>query len=188
MRCASARARSRTRLGEPMAQERIELRLSPANPEEQALNEALLREGDSYGAKGRFLKARALRGYVAFVREVESIRRETDPLAALDRIAQSVNSGHYRVLRALLYARTAVADAHLGGGTASRSLDKHTVDEVLHPASDNRANLASDDTSPPTAQLPSSGAVTARASGAGPRGGPVPDWSIFAQIAGKKSR
>ncbi|MDB6014966.1 MAG: hypothetical protein JWL65_7216 [Gammaproteobacteria bacterium] len=172
-----------------MAQERIELRLSPANPEEQALNEALLREGDGYGAKGRFLKARVLRGYVAFVREVESIRRETDPLAALDRIAQSVNSGHYRVLRALLYARTAISDARAGGGVDAPGLGEHTSEELLEPATDNQAEFPPDDT-PPAAPPPRthSNAVPAQASRTGPRVDAVPDWSMFAQIAGKKSR
>lgn len=90
-----------------MAQKRIELRITPINHDEKALVDALDALGDEYGAKGRFLKARLLRGYVAIMREVESIKQESDPLAALDRLAQSVNSGHYRVLRALLYERTA---------------------------------------------------------------------------------
>lgn len=173
-----------------MAQERIELRLSPANPEEQALNEALLREGNGYGAKGRFLKARVLRGYVAFVREVESIRSERDPLAALDRIAQSVNSGHYRVLRALLYARTAIADSRRDGGVDAARTNEYARREQFEPAAENHAEFASDDTSPPTppGDGTRSNPLPAPNSGSVLRGATVPDWSMFAQIAGKKSR
>jgi hypothetical protein len=175
-----------------MVQERIELRLSPANPEEQALNEALLREGDGYGVKGRFLKARALRGYVAFVREVESIRRETDPLAALDRIAQSVTSGHYRVLRALLYARTAIADPRRGGEVQVGGTNGHVRSEQFEPSAGNHAEFASEDTSPPTPPGEGTRTNASRVPNSAPglRGDAVPDWSMFAQIAGagKKSR
>lgn len=88
-----------------MAQERIELRFSPGDADERALIEALEAQGGEYGVKGRFLKARLMRGYHAVLKEVDGIERDSDPLAALDRLAQSVNSGHYRVLRALLTAR-----------------------------------------------------------------------------------
>lgn len=91
-----------------MAQERIELRFSPVNADERALIDALESQGEQYGARGRFLKSRLVRGYYALVREVERIEQESDPLAALDRLAQSVNAGHYRVLRALLHARRAL--------------------------------------------------------------------------------
>lgn len=83
-------------------QERIELRFSPGNPDERALITALEAQGEAYGARGRFLKARLVKGYYAIMKEVDVIRQESDPLAALDHLAQSVNSGHYRVLRALL--------------------------------------------------------------------------------------
>jgi hypothetical protein len=91
-----------------MALDRIEIRLSPGNAEERQLIEAL-EKSDEYGAKANFLKARLLRGYVAIMREVEHIRSQSDQLAALDRLAQSVNAGHYRVLRALLYQREPVS-------------------------------------------------------------------------------
>lgn len=91
-----------------MTQERIELRFNPGNPEENALLEALEAQGGEYGGKGRFLKARLLLGYVAIMRELASIQQEHDPLSALDRLARSVSSGHYRVLRELLCDRPVV--------------------------------------------------------------------------------
>ena len=93
-----------------MAQERLEVRFSPSNAEENEIIKALdaLTE---YGAKGRFLKARLLRGLVCMTREIESIKAESDPLAALDRVAQSMDSGTYYALRAMLYPPTAAAAA-----------------------------------------------------------------------------
>ena len=88
-----------------MAQERIELRFSPGDADERALIDALEAQGGEYGVKGRFLKARLVRGFDAVLKELDGIERESDPLAALDRLARSVNSGHYRVLRALLSQR-----------------------------------------------------------------------------------
>jgi hypothetical protein len=87
----------------PMAQERLEVRFSPTNTEEKAIIDALDRLGDEYGAKGRFLKSRLMTGYVRIIRELESIRSEKDPLAALDRVAKSMNSASYYALRSLLY-------------------------------------------------------------------------------------
>jgi hypothetical protein len=160
-----------------MAQERIELRLSPANPDEQALNVALDRLGEEYGAKGRFLKVRLLRGYVAFMREVESIRRESDPLAALDRIAQSVNSGHYRVLRAMLYVRTpthasggksAPESAHASQPAPAQPLVEHARAPSAAPIEPTSSSSQPDTSAPPAVA--------------------VPNWSVFAEIAGKKVR
>lgn len=85
-----------------MAIERLEVRFSPSNPGEQAIITALESQSE-YGAKGRFLKARLIRGYVRMMREMESIKSESDPLAALDRVAESMDAGTYYALRALLY-------------------------------------------------------------------------------------
>ncbi len=88
-----------------MAQERIELRFSPGNPNERALIDALNALGDEYGAKGRFLKERLLKGYTAILNELEGFMREGDPMAALDHFAPTVDSKHYRVLKVLLSSR-----------------------------------------------------------------------------------
>lgn len=85
-----------------MAIERLEVRFSPSNADEQAII-AALEEQSEYGAKGRFLKARLIRGYVRMMREIESIKSESDPLAALERVAESMDSGTYYALRSLLY-------------------------------------------------------------------------------------
>jgi hypothetical protein len=88
--------------GLTMAIERLEVRFSPSNADEQAII-AALEEQSEYGAKGRFLKARLIRGYVRMMREIESIKSESDPLAALERVAESMDSGTYYALRSLLY-------------------------------------------------------------------------------------
>lgn len=88
-----------------MAQERIELRFSPGNPNERALIDALGALGDEYGAKGRFLKERLLQGYAAILRELDGFMQESDPMAALDRVAASVDAKHYRVLKVLLTSK-----------------------------------------------------------------------------------
>lgn len=88
-----------------MAQERIELRFSPGNPNERALIDALGALGDEYGAKGRFLKERLLQGYAAILRELDGFMQESDPMAALDRVAATVDAKHYRVLKVLLTSK-----------------------------------------------------------------------------------
>jgi len=85
-----------------MAQERIELRFSPGNPNERALIDALGAQGDEYGVKGRFLKERLLQGYAVLQREIEGFMKERDPMAALDLVAATVDAKHYRVLKVLL--------------------------------------------------------------------------------------
>lgn len=95
-----------------MAQERIELRFSPGNPNERALIDALGALGDEYGAKGRFLKERLLQGYAAILRELDGFMQESDPMAALDRVAATVDAKHYRVLKVLLTSKVS------GHGTA----------------------------------------------------------------------
>lgn len=89
-----------------MTLKRLELRFLTTTEEDRALLQAFEAE-EGYGEKARFLKARLLRGYVAVMRQVADIKGEPDPLAALDKLAHSVNAGHYRVLRALLYERQA---------------------------------------------------------------------------------
>lgn len=96
-----------------MTLERLEVRFSPSSSDEQAIIAAL----DSlteYGAKGRFLKSRLISGYVRILREIESIKQESDPLTSLSRVAASMDSGTYYALRALLYARTDAAPAPVG--------------------------------------------------------------------------
>lgn len=88
-----------------MAKERIELRLSPINPDERALIEAINERGDEYGAKGQFLKDRILRGYATILAEVEGFLAETDPLKALEQRAASVDAMRFRVLKVLLTDR-----------------------------------------------------------------------------------
>jgi hypothetical protein len=161
-----------------MALERIELRLSPANPEERALIEALESQSGEYGAMGRFLKARLLRGYVAFMREVEAIRLESDPLAALDRLAQSINSGHYRVLRALLYPQTPVAGVSASpvrenAAPAATAEKARATDFPAAPRT--RAHEAPIKPPSSSAQLPESASAQ-----------PTPNWPAFAAIAGSK--
>jgi hypothetical protein len=86
-------------------QERIDLRLSPGNPKERALIDALIAKGDEYGAKGRFLKDRLLRGHRIILDEVERLLQEGDPMEALDRYSSSVDSTHYRVLKVFMTNR-----------------------------------------------------------------------------------
>ena len=93
-----------------MAQERIELRFSPGNPNERALIDALGALGDEYGAKGRFLKERLLQGYAAILRELDGFMQESDPMAALDRVAATVDAKHYRVLKVLLTSKVSGHD------------------------------------------------------------------------------
>lgn len=93
-----------------MAQERIELRFSPGNPNERALIDALGALGDEYGAKGRFLKERLLQGYAAILRELDGFMQESDPMAALDRVAATVDAKHYRVLKVLLTSKVSRHD------------------------------------------------------------------------------
>jgi hypothetical protein len=162
-----------------MALERIELRLSRANPEERALIEALEQHSGEYGAMGRFLKTRLLRGYVAFAREVQAIRRESDPLAALDRLAQSINSGHYRVLRALLYPQT-VCVQEPDSPPADNKVVRMSLDRTAHasdpPAPEVLPDLASEThSSATTALAPDSTNCSTPA-----------NWSAFAAIAGTK--
>ena len=106
-----------------MAQERIELRFSPGNPNERALIDALNALGDEYGAKGRFLKERLLKGYTAILHELDGFMQEGDPMAALDRFAPSVDSKHYRVLKVLLTSRmggqTVIPATHVAAPAAA---------------------------------------------------------------------
>ncbi len=163
-----------------MALERIELRLSRANPEERALIEALEQHSGEYGAMGRFLKTRLLRGYVAFMREVQAIRLERDPLAALDRLAQSINSGHYRVLRALLYPQTLRVEE-----TASPTLDNKVVRMTLDRATHTVDTAALPEGLPEAASETQSTAATALTPNSTPCAA-SPNWSAFAAIAGTK--
>jgi hypothetical protein len=163
-----------------MAMERIELRLSPANPEERALIEALESHSGEYGAMGRFLKARLLRGYVAFQREVEAIRSESDPLAALDRLAQSINSGHYRVLRALLYPQTlavgvSASTARVNAILAATAEDERGTNDF--PAAPTRPGPEL------PIERPASAAQVTESANPAP---PLPNWPAFAAIAGSK--
>lgn len=86
-----------------MTLERLEVRFSPTSADEQAIINALDALSE-YGAKGRFLKSRLVRGYVRAMRDIAIIKAEQDPLSALDRVAQSMDSGSYYALRSLLYA------------------------------------------------------------------------------------
>jgi hypothetical protein len=88
-----------------MTQERIELRFSPGNPTEKALIEALTELGDEYGAKGRFLKTRLLKGFTTILDQLDGLMGEGDPRAALDRLSSSIDAKHYRVLKVMLLAR-----------------------------------------------------------------------------------
>lgn len=102
-----------------MPQERIEFRVSPGNATERALIEALDGLGDEYGAKGRFLKERLLKGYTAIQRELDGFMRDEDPLGALERFASEVDAKHYRVLKVLLRSRMGLPD--VSGGKEPRS-------------------------------------------------------------------
>jgi hypothetical protein len=162
-----------------MALERIELRLSRANPEECALIEALEQQSGEYGAMGRFLKTRLLRGYVAFAREVQAIRLERDPLAALERLAQSINSGHYRVLRALLYPQPVSVPEPASSDVDNKVLTM-ALDRAAHvkgpPAPEVLADLVSETQSTASPTLTPDSA----------HGSTSPNWSAFAAIAGTK--
>ena len=87
-----------------MAQKRVELRFSPTSPAERALIDALAAQGDEYGAKGRFLKERLVRGHGVLRNELGALLAQANPLAALDGRAGVIGSGHYRALKVMLIA------------------------------------------------------------------------------------
>lgn len=93
-----------------MALERIEIRLSPLDPDEAEVIEAVDKL-DQYGAKARFFKERLLKGMAVVMREIESIKMESDQVAMLDRLAGSVNAGHYHLLKAMLAGPAAAGHA-----------------------------------------------------------------------------
>jgi|GEM_PF-5730360 len=88
--------------------QRCDLRIGEGNADEAAVVDAVSNLTE-HGAKGRFFRERLLRGYALLMREVEGIQRESDPLAALDRLSQSINSGHYKTLKSLLRNKMAAA-------------------------------------------------------------------------------
>lgn len=189
-----------------MTQERIELRFSPGSPSEKALIDALSALGDEYGAKGRFLKERLLRGYAAMLRELDGFMQEGDPMAALDRIAATVDAKRYRVLKALLAKRV--------GGRGEVQSQDHQVPASLHvaepavlapPYADPGsvlANVALDANAPVVPAAPAVRELSAQVMVDAPASDPdagakseLPaastparkhDWSAFAGIAGAK--
>lgn len=114
-----------------MALQRIEIRLSPLDSDEAAVIEAVEALGQ-YGAKGRFFKERLIKGLAVVMREVASIQAEADPLTVLDRLASSVNAGHYHVLKALLKPQHSTPPVQ-GAAEHTKPQNAHT-DERLPPA------------------------------------------------------
>ena len=108
-----------------MALERIEIRLSPLDPDEAVVIEAVDKL-DQYGAKARFFKERLLKGMAVVMREIESIKMESDQVAMLDRLAGSVNAGHYHLLKAMLAGPAAAvhAPSALPSGRPSESTER----------------------------------------------------------------
>jgi len=90
-----------------MKLERLEVRLRPKNPAEQALIEALEAQDGIYGGKNELMRESLLRGYSVLKQKMESLSGSTDEVATHDVLAQTFASGEYgyRVVRTYLDAR-----------------------------------------------------------------------------------